>query len=157
MTSWVCQWNPFWIPVDDDSFKKAFLEEWVFQVTETSDLSLSGGQGDVVEAPKVSMFVSSHHGVRIQLTLGTYWHLSLHCSRNLELPFSCDVVLSGCEDLAGCDSPCGESHQEILVEIHKVVADFRHAFERIQTSSSQASVLFSITNAEEAQHLQLEP
>ena len=103
MTGWVCQWNPFWIPVDDDSFKKAYVEDWVFQVTDTSDLSLSGGQGDVVPAP------------------------------------------------------CGESHQEILVEIHKVVADLRDAFERIQTSSSQASVLFSITYAEEAQHLQLEP
>ena len=29
MSSWVCQWKPFWIPVED-SFRKAFLEEWVF-------------------------------------------------------------------------------------------------------------------------------
>ena len=29
MSSWVCPWKPFWIPVDD-SFKKAFVEEWVF-------------------------------------------------------------------------------------------------------------------------------
>ena len=27
MTGWVCQWKPFWLPVDD-SFKKAFVEEW---------------------------------------------------------------------------------------------------------------------------------
>ena len=47
MTGWVCQWKPLWIPVDD-SFKKAYVEEWFFQVTDTSDLSLSGGQGDVI-------------------------------------------------------------------------------------------------------------
>ena len=29
MPSWVCQWKPFWLPVGE-SFKKAFLEEWVF-------------------------------------------------------------------------------------------------------------------------------
>ena len=29
MTGWVCQWKPFWIPVED-SLKKAYLEEWVF-------------------------------------------------------------------------------------------------------------------------------
>ena len=49
----------FWIPVDD-SFKKAYVEEWVFQVTDTSELSLSGGQGDVIpETPKVSLPVST--------------------------------------------------------------------------------------------------
>ena len=36
------------------------MEEWVFQVTDTSDLCLSGGQGDVLpETPEVSLFVSS--------------------------------------------------------------------------------------------------
>ena len=35
MPSWVCQWKPFWIPVGE-SFKKAFLEEWVF-VGDSSD------------------------------------------------------------------------------------------------------------------------
>ena len=59
MTGWVCQWKPFWIPVDD-SFKKAYVEEWVFQVTDTSELSLSGDQGDVIpETPEVSLPVSS--------------------------------------------------------------------------------------------------
>ena len=29
MSGWVCQWKPFWIPVED-SFKKAYMEEWVF-------------------------------------------------------------------------------------------------------------------------------
>ena len=28
MSGWVCQWKPFWIPVE--AFKKAFVEEWVF-------------------------------------------------------------------------------------------------------------------------------
>ena len=36
MPSWVCQWKPFWIPVGD-SFKKAFVEEWVFISSESSD------------------------------------------------------------------------------------------------------------------------
>ena len=59
MTGRVCQWKPFWIPVDD-SFKNAYVEEWVFQVTDTSDLSLSRGQADVIpETPKVSLPVSS--------------------------------------------------------------------------------------------------
>ena len=29
MTGWVCQWKPFWIPFED-SFKTAYMEEWVF-------------------------------------------------------------------------------------------------------------------------------
>ena len=29
MSGWVCQWKPFWIPVED-SFKKTFVEVWVF-------------------------------------------------------------------------------------------------------------------------------
>ena len=36
MPSWVCQWKPFWIPVGD-SFKKEFVEEWVFVSGESSD------------------------------------------------------------------------------------------------------------------------
>ena len=36
MSGWVCQWRPFWIPVED-SFKKAFVEEWVFISDEPSD------------------------------------------------------------------------------------------------------------------------
>ena len=59
MTGWVCQWKPFWIPVDD-SFKKAYVEEWVFLVNATSERSNSESQGDVIpETPKVSMPVSS--------------------------------------------------------------------------------------------------
>ena len=36
MSGWVCQWKPFWIPVGD-SFKKAFMEEWVFISDELAD------------------------------------------------------------------------------------------------------------------------
>ena len=35
MTGWVCQWKPFGIPVDD-SYKKANVEDWVFQITDPS-------------------------------------------------------------------------------------------------------------------------
>ena len=36
MPGWVCQWKPFWIPVGE-SFKKAFLEEWIFTGDDSSD------------------------------------------------------------------------------------------------------------------------
>ena len=36
LPSWVCQWKPFWIPVGE-SFKKAFLEEWIFIGDDSSD------------------------------------------------------------------------------------------------------------------------
>ena len=59
MTGWVCQWKPFWIPVDD-SFRKAYEEDWVFQIIYPSDFSLPGGQGNIIpETPEVSLLVSS--------------------------------------------------------------------------------------------------
>ena len=64
----------------------------------------------------------------------------------LELPSSSDAILSGYEDLvsSGSDhftmwgkmSPYG-IFAEHVVDIHKVVADFRDAFERNQSSSTQ--------------------
>ena len=36
MSGWACQRKPFWIPVGD-SFKKAFVEEWVLISDEPSD------------------------------------------------------------------------------------------------------------------------
>ena len=91
------------------------------------------------------------------------------CER-LELPFSSDDILSGYEDLVSSGSDhftmWGKmSPREILaehvVDIHKIEADFRDAFERIQSSSSpdtwrQQVIFLSITYAEEAQLLQLE-
>ena len=133
------------------------MEEWVFQVTDTSDLSLSGGQGDVLpETPKVSLPVSS-----------SPWEAPIPevsvCSREcieaplpplqprptcdrLELPFSCDAILSGYEDLhlPGSDQftmwgkmTPDEILTEHVVDIHRIEADFRDAFERNQASSSQ--------------------
>ena len=109
MTGWVCQWKPFWIPVDD-SFKKAYVEDWVFQITDPSDISLPGGQGDIIpETPKVSLPVSSSEREapkpevsacaqeRIEAPLPPLQPRPT-CER-LELPFSCDAILSGFEDL----------------------------------------------------------
>ena len=157
MTGWVCQWKPFWIPVDD-SFKKAYVEEWVFLVNATSERSNSESQGDVIpETPEVSMPVSSSpwgppknqdtacSWERIEAPLPPLQPRST-CER-LELPFSCDAILSGYEDLVSSGSDQFTmwdkmSPQEILaehvVDIHKVVADFRDAFERIQSSPSQS-------------------
>ena len=39
MTNWVYQWKPFWIPADDDSLTKAYVEDWVFQIADFSDIS----------------------------------------------------------------------------------------------------------------------
>ena len=75
----------------DGSFKKAYVEEWVFPVTDTSDLSFSGGQEDVIpETPKVSMPVTSsswvHRKTRILLALGNVLrHHCLHYSRDLHV------------------------------------------------------------------------
>ena len=64
----------------------------------------------------------------------------------LELPFSSDDILSGYEDLVSSGSDrftmWGKMNpHEVLaehaVDIHKVMADFRDAFERRQSTSSQ--------------------
>ena len=144
------------------------MEEWVFLVNATSDLSLSGGQGDVIpETPKVSMPVPSlswgppknedtacslvmihPHALMCLFLFAQLPPLQPRpaCAR-LELPVSCDAFLSGYEDLvsSGSDqftmwgkmSP-HEVLAEHVVDIHKVVADFRDAFERIQSSPSQS-------------------
>ena len=64
-----------------------------------------------------------------------------------ELPLSCDAKLSGFEDLHLPSSDqftmwCKMTSDEILtehVDIHRIEAEYRDAFERIQASSSQAS------------------
>ena len=101
--------SPFWIPVDG-SFKKTYVEDWVFQVTDTSDSTLPGGQGDIIpetprgtlpvpssqrEAPKPE--VSTCAQERIEAPLPPLQPRST-CER-WELPFSCDAILSGFEDL----------------------------------------------------------
>ena len=47
MTSWICQWKPFWISVGD-SFQKAYLEEWVRVGAVPSEGPSSADQGDVI-------------------------------------------------------------------------------------------------------------
>ena len=143
----------------DDTFKKAYVEDWVFQITDPSDISLPGGQGDIIpETPKVSLPVpsSQREAPKPEISACAQEHIEAPlptlqprptCER-LELPFSGDDILSGYEDLH-----LPSSHQftmwgkmtseEILTEhvadIHRIAADFRDAFERIQTSSPQAS------------------
>ena len=149
MTGWVCQWKPFWIPVED-SFKKAYLEEWVFISDVPSEGPSSADQGEVIpETPGVSKVASSSpwepakpqdkacFWERIEAPLPPLQPRPT-CER-LELPFSCDAILSGYEDLvsSGSDqftmwvkvSP-HEISAEHVVDIHKFVADFRGAFER---------------------------
>ena len=79
-------------------------------------------------------------------------HHCPHCSHDLlvnvwNLPFSSDDILSGYEDLvsSGSDhftmwgkmSP-GEVLADHVVDIHRITADFRDAFECIQSSPSQS-------------------
>ena len=59
MSGWVCQWKPFWIPVED-SFKKAYMEEWVFIIDVPSEGPSSTDLGEVIpETPRVSNLASS--------------------------------------------------------------------------------------------------
>ena len=101
-TGWVCQWKPFWIPVDD-AFKKASVEVWVFLVNATSERSLSESQVDVIpETPEVSLPVSSSpwgppktqdtacSRERTETPLPPL-QLRSTCER-LQLPFSCDAM-----------------------------------------------------------------
>ena len=112
MTGWVCQWKPFWIPVDD-SFKKACVEQWVFQVSDFSDLSLSRGKGDVIpETPNLSLLSHRHHGdhrtTRTQLVLGNVMRHH-HCSHDLHVNvwnYPSLVMLVCHQDLI--NFPCGE-------------------------------------------------
>ena len=124
----------------------------VFLVNASSELSFSESQVDAVpETPEVSMSVSSS-------PWGPPKNEDKACSRErteaplpplqprptcerLELPFSCDAILSGCEDLVSSGSDqftmWGKMSPHV-VDIHKVVADFRDAFDRIQSSPSQS-------------------
>ena len=155
MTGWACQWKPFWIPVED-SFKKAYLEEWVFINNASSERSNSVSQGDVIpETPEVSMPVSSSPWEPAKTQdKACFWE-------RIEAPLpptqprctcerleSSDAILSGYEDLvsSGSDhftmwrkmSP-HEILAEHVVDIHKVVVEYRDAFERNLSSSSQSA------------------
>ena len=141
MTGWVCQWKPFWIPVED-SFKKVYLEEWVF---------ISDAPSEAKPQEKACFWE------RIEAPLPPLWprrkcdfihpQQLIPFPERLELPFSSDATLSGYEDLV----PSGSDHftmwskmnpyeilAEHVVDIHKVVADSRDAFERNRSYSSQS-------------------
>ena len=80
-------------------------------------------------------------------------HHCFLCSHDLHVNvwsylFSCDAILSGREDLHLPSSDqftmwgkmtSDEILTEHVLDIHRIQADFRDAFERIQASSSQAS------------------
>ena len=154
MTGWVCQWKPFWMLVDD-SFEEAFVEDGVCQVTDTSDFSFPEVRVMLfLRLPRCRCLSHRHHGdhrkTRTPLVLGNVLrHHSSHYSRDLLVNvWKCSSPVIFClaarilsQDLINL--PCGErGHQEILaeqvVDIHKVVADFRDAFESSQSSSSQS-------------------
>ena len=109
MTGWVCQWKPFWIPVDE-SFKKAYVEDWVFQITDPSDISLPGGQGILfLRLLKVSLPVSSsqREAPKPEVSTCAQEHVEAPlpplqprptCER-LEPTFSSDAILSRHDDL----------------------------------------------------------
>ena len=81
MTFWVCQWKPFWIPVDD-SFEKT-CGGMVLLVNANSERSLSESQGDVARCLIVTM---DHRKTRTQLVLGNVLrHHCLHCSHDLHV------------------------------------------------------------------------
>ena len=164
MTVWVCQWKPFWIPVDD-SFKKAYVEDWVFQIADTSDFNLPYEQEDLIpETPRVPLPVPSSYREAPKFEVSAQEHNEAplpplpsrpRCER-LELPFSDDVVLSGFEDprLPPSDqftmwcTMTSEVLAEHVVDIDRIAADFRDAFERTQTSAAHASGVNKFFNSQ---------
>ena len=148
MTGWVCQWKPFWIPVDD-SFKKAYVEDWVFQITDTSDFSLPEGQGDLIpETPRVTLPVpsSQREASKPEISACAPEHFEAPLPplqprptcEHLELPFSDDHLLSGFGDLHLPSSDhftmwgkttSEEILAEHVVDIRRIAADFRDALE----------------------------
>ena len=168
MTSWICQWKPFWIPVGDSS-QKAYLEEWVRVGAVPSEEPSPADQGDVIpETVRCRRLLLRYRWNQpIPWKRHTFGNVLRHhclCCGHVpkcdfirpqqlspsperhELLYSCEDILSGLEVLAssvsdhftmwGKMSPV-EISAEHVVDIHKVEADFRDAFERNQSSSSQ--------------------
>ena len=143
MSGWVCQWKPFWIPVED-SFKKAYMEEWVFISDVPSEGPSSTDQGEVIpETPRVSKHASSLPLEPAKLhDKACFWERIeaplpplrpgpkcdfIHPRQpspfpeRLVLPFSNEVILSGYEELASSGNDlftsCAKlSDHEILVQ-----------------------------------------
>ena len=156
MTGWVCQWKPFWIPVDD-SLKKADVEDWVFQVTDTFELPFLEVSGILFLCLLRCRCLSHrHHGKhrnpRFQLVLrNTLRHHCHLCSHHLHVIVCTYLSLVMLFFQATRIFTCQGSDQfivwgkrtpdeiltEHVVDIHRIEADFRDAFERNQASSSQ--------------------
>ena len=71
----------------DDSFKKAHVEDWVFQIPDPSDFSLPRGQGDIFpETPEVTHHKGKHRSLRFLLVLrNTLRNHCLRCSHDLHV------------------------------------------------------------------------
>ena len=178
MTGWVCQWKPFWILVED-SFKKAYLEEWVFISDVPSEGPSSADECELIlETPRVPKLASSspwsQRSPRIKHVFGNVLrHHCLRCGhdlnvisfiRNSSVPFpnawSCPFrVLLSCQatrnlspqvritlHYVGKDEPSRDLAEHV-VDIHKVVADFRtHGVNKYFSSQSPAQKMLSIYN-----------
>ena len=105
----------------DDSYKKAYVEDWVFQVTDTSDLILPEDQGDLIpETPRVTLPVPSstekHRSPRFLLPLRNITrHLCLRChlDPHVNVKSYLSPMMISCQDsrtiafLAPISLPCG--------------------------------------------------
>ena len=79
MSGWVCQWKPFWILVED-SFKKGYIEEWVFisNVPSEGPSSAEVNTSPLLPGPR-SILLRCHRRFRSQLPrrtpcCSTAWH-----------------------------------------------------------------------------------
>ena len=135
----------------DDSSEKAYVEDWVFQIADTFDFTLPQSQGDLIpETPRVTLPVLSSHreAPKPEVSASIQEHNEAPlpplpsrstCERS-ELRFSDDDALSGSEDHHLPRLPRSDqftmwgtmTSEEILaehvVDIHRIAADFRHAF-----------------------------
>ena len=147
--------------LDEHTDEQAPIGDPVFQSTDYSDCipgaTRISKQCDPVPCETTILRDQPHFGERIEAPLPPlrprpkcdFIHpqqLSPFPER-LELPISSDDILSGFEDLVSSGSDhftmwhkmsIHEILAEHVVDIHKVVADFRDAFERKQSSSSQS-------------------
>ena len=172
-----------WVFISDEhTDEQAPIDDPVFQSTDYSDCipgtTRISKQCDPVPCEATTPRDKPHFWERLEAPLRprpkcNFIHPQQHSPfpERLKLPFSIDAILSGYEDIvfSGSDhfTMWGKIRPlEVLaghvVDIHKVMADFREAYERRQASSSQTYgvdtyFLLNITCAEEAQNLQLEP
>ena len=178
MTGWVCQWKPFWTLVDD-SFKKVSVEEWVFQVSGTSEFHLSGGEGDVFpETPNVSLPVPSSpwgppENEDTACSRNVLSHYCLLCSHDLHVNvwnYPSPVLFCLAARILSQDLitlPCGErwaiknSRPNTWLTFTKLLPTsvmLLNAFSHLLLSHMVSINTFPLNHiSRRAQHLQLEP